>query len=217
MDINVTTDPGSAGTEPAADQPPEQAQADAGPVPAAPGSVLFNLRTQRARKLDTLTMDLKVPCWDWDEHGTAGVNPELWVRYRPPRISKAVAASERWEKRKKDHQDWTVMVNAETLADACIGVYLKHGDRCFTLEPGTTDQWVTFNPDDLRPDSTDWLKPIGDRAEELSWALLGQKATATQTMRGLFFSENDLMDHVLKLSEFASEKIPETDEESLGE
>src|ERR1039458_1295553 len=153
------------------------------PVPAAVGSPLIDLRARRSAKRETLTLDLKVPRWDDD-----GGPFELWVRYRPASMSVALNSTER--RRKSKDTEWMVKANADTLADACLGVYAKVDGQPYTLASG---EWHPFDPDEAKPD--EWVAVKGERVEELNAALGIEAHSAVETLRALFFTDGDLFGH----------------------
>lgn len=174
------------------------------PAVAAAGSPLIDLRARREAKRKALHLDLKVPRWD-DDGG-----PEIWARYNPASFSVAMSATER--RRKRKDPEWMVLSNADTLADAMVGVFVKQGDQSFTLAGG---QWRSFDPDTARDD--EWVSVKGERVGELNAALGIDAHSAAETLRALFFTDGDLMAHSAKLAEFSGVSLPTADEEALGE
>jgi hypothetical protein len=114
-----------------------------GARPAAPSSPLADLRARRAKHLEGLHLDLKVPRWD-DDGG-----PSIWVRYSPSSPGKIDDINaKRDEVKKIEGSDWYVNANADVLIDSCVGVYAKDGDDTYSLRPGDpTGSWTTFDQD----------------------------------------------------------------------
>ena len=174
------------------------------PVPASPGSPLVDLRKRREEKRDSLHLDLEVPRWDED-----GGPFQVWVRYKPARHSLAVTSAEK--RQKTNDPDWVTLANADSLVDACVGVYVKVKGQPFTLSGG---QWVSFDRETAGPE--EWVSVTGGRVEELNEALGVQAHSAVETLRALFFTDGDLVLHALKLGQFSAVSAPEADEETLG-
>lgn len=199
MDISVT----AAGEE----------QAPAGPVPAAAGSPLINLRAVRQAKLAKLHLDLAVPRWD---EGDSPVD-QLIVRYRPLNNSAAIQAVEKRQASKAD--EWITLANADQLVSSCVGVYVKVDGKPFTLAGDGSGNWVEFDPDTAGP--AEWVSFSGPRAPELAAALgidlEGETSKAVALVRGVYFTDGDMSLANQQLTLWSSKTGPQADEEALGE
>lgn len=196
MSINVVP----AGVEPVV--------VDAEAKPAALGSPLIDLRKVRARRIAELHLDLPVPRWD------EGGHPQVVVRYRPLNQSKALTAVQKRQESKVD--DWLMLANADQLVSACVGVYVKDGEKCFTLVDGA---WTQFDPGHADDDA--WVGFSGQRAPELADALgidLGTtRDKSSELCRGLFFTDGDMTLALQAVVAWSSKATPEVEKAALGE
>lgn len=121
---------------------------EAAPAPA--GSALAGLRKAREKALAQLTTDLKVP----------GLEPEVYVRFRPIKQRELDLANEKAAKSKDD--DRIVVANAVVLAHACVGIFgLVDGEP-----EGSPDSWPRFDEDLARAlgmmDNGESMPPVPD-------------------------------------------------------
>lgn len=120
-DVTVTTPP-SGGAHAAPDLPAPSP----GPRPAAAagtGSPLAALRERRARLLDKLYVDLRVPRW-----GDHGDGPRIYVRYTAAQPSEFGDRIEKAQRRANKPKDWAVIENAQMLVSCCQGVWAWEGE-----------------------------------------------------------------------------------------
>lgn len=180
MTINVTTD-----TE----------VAEPGPVPAAIGSPLFDLRQRRGEINARLYLDLQVPRW----HDDGG--PEIWVRYRPARAVTAQKSIQRRAEKKDDEA--LINTEADVLVEACVGVYAKVGEQTFSLRVGDAEgTWTRFDQ---------------DLAVALGLDPNDKETTAAATCRALYFTELDLISAASDLGAWSGQASKKAEEEALGE
>jgi hypothetical protein len=185
---------------------PNTVRRTTGPVEAAPGSPLINLRQRRADVLKGLHLDLEVPRWTTDDFPY-----QVWIRYKPVNVTITLTAADK--RQKAQAKDWVALAAADSLVDACIGVYLRDGEQALTLT-GAGD-WVTFDPDTAA--EHEWVSVKGDRATELNDAFGFDATRAVETLRALFFNvDGDLLGHAERLNEFSSAVAPKADEETVG-
>lgn len=158
-------------------------------APAAEQSPLADLRSRRARRRERMFFERPVP----------GMEPPIYLRFKPVEQGKFIAAAKRVEKAKND--DAVAVANAALLVDACVGVFEYDGDG----------HRVSVDPADRSPDPADWPR-IDQRLGELI-ADEGQTLTrASDTARALF--DNDMAlgamaDEVLEWSRSMNETLEE--------
>jgi len=174
-----------------------------GETPAAAGSPLASLRDRKAKLVEKLYLDLKVPRWD-DDGG-----PAIFVRYHPAKLGKVASASTLREKQRKQWgDDWALIAQADVLIDCCAGIYAsENGKRAddpevgdvYSLRPGDpTGDWTTFDP---------------DLAANLG---LDEHAGAVATCRALYLTEGDLTLAYTALIAWSGDVSDDTEETNRG-
>jgi hypothetical protein len=153
----------------------------------APVTPLLSLKNRRSQIVDSLYIDIKVPRWD---------EPEIYVRFKPVSTIKLAAAVDKRRKSKDD--EWSLLANADMLIASCIGIYAVldgDTDNKLSLDPaGPTSNWTKFDKK--------LAESLGIEADE-----------ATDVVRGLYFTEGDLIDTANRLfawSNIANEEADET-------
>lgn len=167
------------------------AEVDAAKAPAAPGSLLADLRGRRERIVtEKLHTDLKVPRWD-DEGG-----PAIFVRYGPTTQARVDAANKQARASKSKHA--TLVANATVLADACLGIFaVVDGEK------------VSIDPDDPHGE----LLKFEPKLAELLGVRAGKAAQIVrdpETNSGLYFTDGDVISTAMQLAEwsgFAAEQM----------
>jgi hypothetical protein len=147
---------------------------------------LASLRDRRKAIMDDMFIDIKVPRWN---------EPEIYVRFRP--IS-AVTLNKKVENRRKQGGEmWSIMVNADILVDACIGIYgVMDGDidKKFSLRLNDpTGEWTKFD-------------------SVLAEAFGMEAVRATDVVMALYLTEGDLIATANKLFEWSGIASNEADE-----
>jgi hypothetical protein len=206
MDITV-----QAGGEPAPETDPQ-------PVAAVAGSPLINLRAIRASKLAKLYLDLPVPRWD---EGDSPID-QLVVRYRPLNSTAAINAVQKRQASKAE--DWVALANADQLISACVGVYIRVADRCFTLAPGSVTtggdaSWVEWDPQ--TGDPAELIGFAGEHAPDLAAALgldlADARSKAVALVNAIYFTDGDMGLACQELAIWSSKMGPQADQEALPE
>lgn len=161
---------------------------------AAEGSPLADLRSRRRRRRERMFFERPVP----------GMEPPIYLRFKPIEQSKFIAAAKRVDKAKND--DAVALANAALLIDACVGVFEYDDDGSTRISVDT----------DRSPDPSDWVR-IDQRLGELI-ADEGQTLTrASDVARALF--DNDMAlgamaDEVLEWSRSMNEQLDDEDQRS---
>lgn len=156
------------------DETPEETGAP-GERAAAPSSQLAGLRARRQQVVDKLYTDLAVPRYD----------PAVFVRFSPIADHKVNAINKQAGKSKDPERD--VVANAKALADVCVGVFeVIDGEE------------VSIDPDDRHGD---WPKFDARLAELLGMS--GDASNASTVVRGLYFTDGDIMSTAQKVAEWS--------------
>jgi len=155
-------------------------------VTTAEFNPLVSLRDRRKAIIDDMFIDIKVPRWS---------EPEIYVRFRP--IS-AVTLNKKVETRRKQGGEmWSILANADILADACIGIY--------GVMDGDLDNKISLRDGDPKGE---WTKFDGFLMEAL-----GLEATrASDAVMSLYLTEGDLIATANKLFEWSGIASNEADE-----
>lgn len=145
------------------DQPPSEE-----PLEAPERSELTSLR-DRVAKAKSVRFDLQVP----------GLDPPVFVRYRPVTPQAMEQTFKRTEQLRKDR---TVITNAIILADHCEGVFEldENGDKVSVDPDDRQGAWPKFGPQLAQILG---LPPMKD----------GKKLRAVDVVRGLYPLEGDII------------------------
>ena len=155
-------------------------------TPVAEFNPLASLRDRRKAIINEMYIDIKVPRWN---------EPEIYVRFRP--IS-ATTLNKRVEARRKQGGDmWSIMANADIIADSCIGVY--------GVMDGDLDNKLSLRLDDPKGE---WTKFDGFLGEALGL----EAVRATDVVLALYLTEGDLIATANKLFEWSGIASNEADE-----
>lgn len=101
-------------------------------IPAASGSPLARLRAEREGMRDKLTIDLRVPRYDFP----------LFVRYGPVKQSRV----EKLEKKFRGKEDETVLTNAAILAEVCQGLFFyDEAGEPVGIDEDNPTEWPRFD------------------------------------------------------------------------
>lgn len=133
--------------------------------PAAPGSLLGQLRARREAIEAKLHLDLAVPRME---------NPEVLVRFRPVTSAEITRVAD--QHRKNKAKDVDVIINAVHLAAACEGIFYLHEGQPVGINGKTDpDEWPRFDQ---------------EVAESLG---LPDGSKAVDVVRGLYFTDGDII------------------------
>ncbi len=154
-------------------------------------SFLDKLAKRREEILAEQILDLGVPRWD---------DPDIHVLYKPLSHEVIRKTFRRVEKAKPAERDRVeVEANADLLVKACTGIYALIDDERYSLRPGDEKGELTTFDEDL--------------AENLGV----EDRRAISVCRALFFTDGDMLQHVIQLQRFSGYAEDDTDRQLEGE
>lgn len=164
-----------------------QQSAEVGDRPAAAGSALSSLRARREAAVKKLHLDLAVPRLD----------PPVYVRFRPIGQAEINGINARHAKSKA--KDVDVVINAVSLATACLGVFDEVEGQLRSIDPsGDADDAPTFD-------------------ERLAALLeLPEGSTAVDVVRGLYLTDGDIIATGARLAQWSGYAWQDIERESEG-
>lgn len=154
--------------------------------------MLGSLKARRQEILNKEYLDLAVPRW---------TDPEIIVRYKPVDhavIRRAQMNAENAPKKKRIETE--LNGNCDILIYGCVHISARIGDKTYSL-----------NPDDPEGELTQFDSAL---AANLG---LEQNATARSTVKALFLTDGDLLQHASRVVEWSGFREDESDEELEGE
>lgn len=157
---------------------------------AAPDSPLGSLRERRAKMVEDLWTDIRVPRWGDNDGG-----PKLYVRFKPASPSEHAARFEKLQKQAKKPADWAVDANAQVLVSCCVGIYAVEGEPPADGE----DDRPKLSLRDGDPHGP-WTKFDPDLGNSLG---LDAHAGAVSVCRALYFTEADITSTANRLMEWS--------------
>lgn len=170
---------------PAGEQPDAAPEPHVGAPPVPSDSPLADLRKRRQAALETLYLDLKVPRWDEDG------GPAVYVRYAPIDPAAAIKAVQKRSKARPRPDDYQLLATIDVLLGACRGVYAVEGDPAdgqvtrYSLRDGDPyGEWTRFDHD-------------------LANTLGIEHERAVDIVRGLYFTDGDILGAYAQLSEWS--------------
>ena len=169
----------------ATDDAPAQFADDTAPTARPSSAALLSLKSRREEIKKDLYIDLQVPRWS---------TPEVFVRYGPIDATRADQAI----RKREGSKEFSVLANADILAQACIGVYAcLDGDRDtkYSLNSDNPDgPWTRFDPALARN-----LGLITDAAVDV--------------VRALYYTDGDLIQAAAALGEWSGKTNAKLDED----
>jgi hypothetical protein len=154
-------------------------------APKAPSAALKSLAAKREALKENLYLDLQVPRWS---------EPEIFVRYGPVDMTLTENVVEK--RRKSKIPEWSILANADILAQACIGIYAcldEDYETKYSLRSGDENgSWTKFDPD-------------------MADALGSQLQGASEVVRALYLTDGDLLEAAKRVTEWSGIKNAEVD------
>lgn len=156
-------------------------------APKAPSFALKSLAAKREALKEGLYLDLQVPRWN---------DPEIFVRFGPIDVTLTETVVEK--RRKSKVPEWSILANADILAQACVGIYAcLEGDQetKYSLRVGDENgSWTKFDP---------------DMATALGSVLQG----ASDVVRALYLTDGDLLEAARQVTDWSGIKNEQVDED----
>lgn len=159
-------------------------------------SILDNLKERRQQVLTEQVLDLPVPRWD---------NPTIVVKYKPVEHGYIRRAQDAVKKAPKAKQyEVEVDGNCDILIRGCVGIVGVVDGQEYSLRVGDhTGEPTVFDK---------------DLAEALGITTnTGKTVTAREVVRGLFFTEGDILSASQSVVEFSGYRETEADAAVTGE
>ena len=155
------------------------------PLVSTPLSSLKDRRTQIVKELYT---DQRVPRWE---------NPQIFVRLNPINTTQMNASLKKRSNSKVP--DWALRANADVIVMSCVGIYAVFEDepdvKLSLREGDPHGTWTKFDPD--------LCKALG--IEE------GTTDQHVNAVKGLYFTDGDIVDAADKLLRFSNISNDEAD------
>lgn len=170
------------------------------PQQPAPRSPLAALKVRREELAKGLHLDLKVPRWE---------DPEIFVRYAPIDSTKM---EESIAKRSQGGKGWSILANADVLAQSCQGVY-----AC--LDGDYTKKFSLKAPEVAGVDASEdaLLRVAWTRFDQDLREALGVHAAthndAVSVCRALYLTDGDLIAAATALMEWSGISAEKLDED----
>ena len=155
-------------------------------APKTPSLALQSLSAKRASLQEGLYIDLQVPRWE---------DPEIFVRYGPVDVTSLETQARKREDSKL--RDWNILLNADILAQSCIGVY-----ACLDGDYDTKYSLRSGDPDGA------WTKFDADLAANLG----SVTSAAADVVRTVYMTDGDLLEAAQELTTWSAKKNKQVDE-----